>query len=348
MSTNNTQQKNVYVVLGMARSGTSAITRSLKALGIDLGNHLAAAREFWNAKGSWEDEEIVYKINRGVMLALKYSWVTMNSIDSECEHNEDLRGLKNYAYDLLKERTDASDHWGFKDPRTAKILPFWQEIFAKLDVRENYIIALRNPLSSAYSYQRVSGVDIEEALFLWLMHMIPAIDSTYGKRRIAVNYDLMMQNPRLQVERIKRAFDIPDLASPAEIEVYANEFLDKNLQRYEYSREELISHPATAVTPICVEVYDLLLRVAKDELKFDSEEFLESWHEIKSEFYEVYPIYCYMDALMKRNKELSRQLRTIKKSIPWRLVYPLRMIDDVLRYVRKKTRERRKLAKAYA
>jgi hypothetical protein len=55
--------KNIFLVLGMARSGTSAITRGLNALGIDLGNKLTPANEKWNPKGFWEDNEVVYQIN---------------------------------------------------------------------------------------------------------------------------------------------------------------------------------------------------------------------------------------------------------------------------------------------
>ena len=50
-------QKNVFIVLGVGRSGTSAIARGLKALGIDLGNMLRPAADA-NPKGFWEDAEI--------------------------------------------------------------------------------------------------------------------------------------------------------------------------------------------------------------------------------------------------------------------------------------------------
>ena len=54
------KNKHAYIVLGMARSGTSAIARGLKALGIDLGQQLTPANHTWNPKGFFEDKELVY------------------------------------------------------------------------------------------------------------------------------------------------------------------------------------------------------------------------------------------------------------------------------------------------
>src|SRR5690349_13108524 len=53
----NTRQRQIVVVLGMPRSGTSLLTNLLQKLGIDLGDKLAAA-DANNPTGYWEHEEI--------------------------------------------------------------------------------------------------------------------------------------------------------------------------------------------------------------------------------------------------------------------------------------------------
>ena len=52
------ESKQLIVVLGMHRSGTSAITRGLKVLGVELGDQLIAAVEGDNSKGYWEDSDL--------------------------------------------------------------------------------------------------------------------------------------------------------------------------------------------------------------------------------------------------------------------------------------------------
>jgi len=337
----------VVVILGMARSGTSAIARGLKALGVELGDKLTPPSERWNPKGFFEDTDIVYKINRGVLYALDYQWMSMNLVDKLHEHSSALQDLKASAISLVRQRMLSTHYWGFKDPRTAKIIPFWQEVFAALNLRDSYVIALRNPLASARSYQSLSGCDLEEALLLWLMHLIPAVDGTQNKTRVVVSYDLLMQDPQLQLNRIKLGLNLPDLADSAEIDIYANEFLDKKLNHFEAHIDELKSHPATAVVPLCIKVYELLLQVANDELKFEDAAFIDAWQAIKADFAAFYPLYKYIDTLLKRNKQLVRKIRTTHKSILWKMLYPLRIIDDALRLRRRKAREKRRLIKVY-
>src|SRR5579883_2158824 len=142
-STAELSQKNVYTVLGAGRSGTSAIASGLNALGIDFGNKLKQGDNEWNPKGFWEDLEISHKINRGAVNALQYSWKDINEIDRLCQNNNALHEWKKMACDVLKQRMSTISHWGFKDPTTAKILPFWQDVFATLNVNDHYVIALR-------------------------------------------------------------------------------------------------------------------------------------------------------------------------------------------------------------
>jgi hypothetical protein len=336
--------KHVYVVIGMARSGTSAIARGLKALGVDLGQHLIPADQAWNAKGFWEDTDIVYKVNRSVLAALQQEWTNTAGAYARHKNTAELQTLKKAATHLLKQRIANVSHWGFKDPRTSMLLPFWKDIFAALQVEERYVIALRNPLASAHSYQKVMGVDLEEGLLLWLMHLIPAIDETQGKKRLIVSYDLLLKDTYKQLLRMHDALHIPLPLDLKEISEYSNEFLDKRLHHHEYNNDDLLSHPAAQVVPLCARTYTLLQRLANDEITFDSHLFQNAWQSIKEEFAHMQPVYGYINTLLNRNKTLVRENRKIAKSLPWRLIYPLRLIDDTLRQLRRLIKKKRKLA----
>ena len=332
--------KNVYVVLGMARSGTSVISRGLKALGVDLGSKLTPGSK-WNPKGFWEDNDIVYKINERVLAALNCSWDTVKLIDKTHQVDDTLTDFKKRAAELLTQRFASTERWGFKDPRTVKILPFWQSVFQSINVKENYVIALRNPLSSAQSYQRLTGTDVEHGLLLWLMHLLGSVNGSQGKSRVIVSYDLLMQNPRKQLDRIQQNLSLPLLAESTEIEAYVDGFLDKTLHHYEYSFEDLQSHPATSVAPLCLKIYAWLLKIAKDEITWSDTRFTLAWQEIENEFNKLSSIYSYIDTLLQRNDVLKKSMHTLHKSRLWKMIYPLRVIDDALRARRRKAKQRR-------
>ena len=54
-----TQQQTAVLVLGMHRSGTSALTRVLNLLGLDLGRDLMQAAANNNETGFWEHQGLV-------------------------------------------------------------------------------------------------------------------------------------------------------------------------------------------------------------------------------------------------------------------------------------------------
>jgi len=340
-------EKNVFMVLGFARSGTSVITRGLKALGIDLGDHIKEHKQKnrWNPTGFFEDEEVIYNINAKVYEQLSHRIRGIPIIEKDAFKHKNLSDLKNYATSILHQRFSNTDHWGFKNPSSAKIIPFWQSIFDAEHIKDHYIIALRNPLSSASSFAKLTDVDLEVGLLLWLTHIIPAIDETIGRKHIVVSYELMMQDPKKQLLRMKSLLNIQN--SLEDIDSYTNEFLNKELHHHQFNDSDLITHPAIKITPLCFKVYDLLMKVASDKLNIESAEFFDSWKKIKDEFENYYPIYCYIDTLLKRNKEAQMKVRNIQKSIVWKLFYPIRWIDDLFRKIRVKKRTKKRLLTAY-
>ena len=69
----------LVVVLGMHRSGTSAITRGLSALGVPLGNNLMPPMLNNNDKGFFEDLEI-NELNTELLTALNRDWDSLSRI----------------------------------------------------------------------------------------------------------------------------------------------------------------------------------------------------------------------------------------------------------------------------
>ena len=80
------ESKQLIVVLGMHRSGTSAITRGLKVLGVELGDKLIAAVEGDNSKGYWEDSDL-NTLNIEMLYSIGSDWHNLTPIDHfDVEH----------------------------------------------------------------------------------------------------------------------------------------------------------------------------------------------------------------------------------------------------------------------
>lgn len=330
--------KNVYVVLGLPRSGTSAITRALQAFGIGLEGNLQPARDI-NPKGFWEDVDIMYGINRTATHVNGDKIITTEQLNEASPRGKRLREIQVTAKKLLKHRMGESAQWGFKDVRTGEMLPFWQPVFAKLELNENYIIVLRHPLSRAYSNQKFNHHDIEYGLISWLEYLMRVIEQTQGKRRVVVSYELMLQQPEQQLENMRRGLNITLPRDEAAVDLYAKQFLDKKLSHHDVDQDDLSRAKVMSVSPLCMQLYDLLLSVAKGELSLNDDAFVKQWQQIQSQYQQILPMHDYVNALLADEKHLQRQLKKIQKSLSWKLVYPLRIVDDFFRKRRTYKRE---------
>ena len=122
------QKDRIIVVLGMHRSGTSAITYSLKLLGVGLGDNLHPAG-FDNPKGFWEDRDCL-EINEK-LLSQFGSAIYRFDFAWECSWDDvSIKALKSEAKQLVSRKlTENKGLWGFKDPRTCRLLSFLAQGF---------------------------------------------------------------------------------------------------------------------------------------------------------------------------------------------------------------------------
>ena len=71
-------QKTLLVILGMHRSGTSAISRAMGVFGASHGDNLLEPVAGINDKGFWEDADIV-QLNADLMAEVGLDWHSLKS-----------------------------------------------------------------------------------------------------------------------------------------------------------------------------------------------------------------------------------------------------------------------------
>ena len=250
----------LIVVLGMHRSGTSAITRGLKVLGVDLGDSLMAPSDGNNAKGFWEDTHL-NALNIEMLNAIESEWTHVGAIyqtDVEILHKQ---GYFLRAVELLQKKVSGSLIFAFKDPRVAKLLLFWKTVFAycKLDV--SYVLAIRNPLSVAQSLDKRDGLNTEQSYLLWLSYVLASLTYSAGKKRVIVDFDSLMKSPENELKRIANHLELE--IDITELNEYKINFLNEELRHTLYQMNDLLLDQTCP--PIVQEIYSALLDVASDK-----------------------------------------------------------------------------------
>ena len=258
----------------MHRSGTSALARGLQMLGVYLGNDFISPKPD-NPTGYWEDRNI-YEINERLLAIFGLKWEEVALIDDARWDAPEVEGLRTEAVAYLKSQFVSHPLWGFKDPRTIRLLPFWRSVLRSLEVDECYLLVIRNPRSVADSLIRRHGMDAVTAHLLWLVYVVPNLSVIANRPFMVADYDLVMADPRQELERIANGLKIPLTdTSKAGIDQFASDFLDPNLRHsfFNVSDFELDLN----LPPLTREAYLWLRSLATDRTATDSPRFWTAW-----------------------------------------------------------------------
>ena len=297
-------KKQIFVVLGMHRSGTSVITRALQVLGVDLGQHLLPAETGINDKGFWEDIDIT-AFDVDLLKDLGHDWHTLSPILAHEIENPAITPLKLRAAQLLRSRLADTELFGLKDPRMAKLIPFWQAVFEHLQVEVSYVVACRNPMNVAHSLATRDGFSREKSYLLWFEHMLMSTKHTEQARRIFVDYDLILNDPDHQLMRISAAFDRPFSAESQAFREFKNEFLELSLRHNGFAPEDLDLD--TAAPDEVRQLHQLLSGLVHERLE-DGESIRQQVDYLYDSMLGRYPAYRLMDVLEDRVRELVLRL----------------------------------------
>jgi GT2 family glycosyltransferase len=234
--------KRIVVVLGMHRSGTSLVTRGLQALGVDLGTKLMPPSEGNNDKGFWEDLDI-HDLNEELLHHFKISWDSVRSVQDSLFSSEDMDCFIDRAASILSDKTGDTSLFGFKDPRLCVLMPFWLQVFQKLNVKLSYVIAYRDPWNVATSLEQRDGFDVQKGYYLWLVHMTKAVSYCDLENTVIVDYDRLLAEPSSQIRRLAAALSLKIKDSGNGIRAFSEQFIDSSLRRNCLTLDEVDSIP---------------------------------------------------------------------------------------------------------
>lgn len=189
------KQRTAILVLGMHRSGTSAVTRFLNLLGAALPDQLLEAVADNNASGFWESRDIQL-INDQLLEDLDSRWDDWRQLPAPDQAALSGNPQVQELAELLRAQFDGIDVCVLKDPRICRLLPWWQQVLNQAGRRVVAVLPLRHPLEVAASLQRRDGFSREKSVLLWLRHVLDAERGSRAWPRIFMPYDALLRDWR--------------------------------------------------------------------------------------------------------------------------------------------------------
>lgn len=316
-------QSCMVTILGAGRSGTSAITRGMRAIGIDLGDRLRRGRGK-NPTGFFEDNDML-DLNRKLKRALGVRADSVRLIDDVEWDLPNVRAIHPVCVDTMRGRFGGKRLWGYKYGRTLRFLPFWLRVWEELDVDVRYVVAVRNPLSVARSRGRLEprrGTQ-EKSDLEWLVNIVPYFHLARVRPMVVVDYDSLMADPTHELERMARGLGLP-LDDRSGIEEYCARFLKPGVRHSHFAIEDLEKDPH--VNPLTRQAYAWLYRMASDEIATDDGEFWADWQRIAGEAEDLRPVLKHIDIVQNDLRNAERSFLGPLQAVPdlWRRLRAIR------------------------
>ena len=305
------RRNRAVLVVGAGRSGTSALTRGLASLGVDLGDNLKPATAK-NPTGFWEDADLL-RVGKAVRAHLGLNAESVALVEDDAWQDPALEPFYAEAAEIIEERFGDTPLWGFKYAQTLRLLPFWLQVLERSGVDPSWVVASRNPLSVSRSRRkldRLRGIQ-EKSDLEWLVSVVPYFQRIAHQPCVVVDFDSLMHDPAAQLLRIAQALDLPvDDGIRDEVTAYAETFLVDGMRHTLFDPNDVASD--ARINPLTRDAFGWLYKLSTDEIRLDDPAFLEDWARIERSLCGQAAVLRYVDRLVAGLREAEvRGLRGI-------------------------------------
>lgn len=218
------------LILGMHRSGTSALTGVLGRAGIYLGADLVAPKAD-NPKGYFEHDKI-WRIDEQILRGIGSASDDIRSFPPDWQKSPAARKGLDEVRAIITKDFGSAPLWGAKDPRMSRLVPIWREALTSLNIDIRVLLAVRHPAEVVASLVSRDRVSPASAMFLWLRYSLDAERDSRGLTRSTQRYENLLADWRKELARIRESLGIRlhDLAPSMEKTIDA--FLDRGLRHH--------------------------------------------------------------------------------------------------------------------
>ena len=261
-------RRRAVVVLGMHRSGTSALARMLSLLGLALPtNPMGPSRG--NEHGHWGESDPIRWLHAELLRSAGSSWDDVSPFPASWLETNAADEYRSRLVYLVREEYPGSEAFVVKDPRISRLVPLWTKVLDDLGVDAGFLLALRNPLEVAASLAHRDGFGHSKGLLLWLRHTLDAERETREQRRVLVSYAGLLRDWRATADEISSRLDLEWTRTGHRVSAEIGRSLSAEQRHHEFSIDELTARDD--VVAWVQEAYAVLIEACDSKQSPDTE-----------------------------------------------------------------------------
>jgi hypothetical protein len=220
-------RKDLIFILGMGRSGTSALARVLSLCGCLLPATLKDPNEA-NPRGFWEPVDAL-KLNDEFLFRHQATYFdpTLRLQGELSFAPEETERYLAQICEFLHHCPRGDAPLVIKDPRITALFDFWLEAARRVGYDAQVIVAIRHPSEVAASLGALIEAPVELWQASWLKYNLLAELHSRRLPRVFVEYSSLLGDWRSQVARITRELTLGEVIGEGAAEIDA--FLTRDL-----------------------------------------------------------------------------------------------------------------------
>jgi hypothetical protein len=253
-------QRRAILILGMHRSGTSALGGVMRSLGVAAPKQLIIA-DADNRRGYWESLLLVHA-DEQLLASIGSRWHDWLPLEPRWAQTELGKRHRETIEQILADEFADETLFFIKDPRACRFIPFLTSVLAAMNVSTVALLPFRNPLEVAFSLKRRDGFPLSKSLLLWLRHVLDAEFHSRTMPRHFISYDGLLTDWRKHVDGAREKLGIEWPVDRQIAEPVIDSFLTEDLHHERCDVGQVRSHPD--VPHLVADTYDVL-RALLDE-----------------------------------------------------------------------------------
>lgn len=194
------------IIVGMHRSGTSAVARVCNLLGVQLGSNLLPPGPD-NPRGYWEHGAVL-DMHEQALAALDSSWDDCRALPENWQQRPEIKPFCELLRRIIEQEVEDAALWGVKDPRISRLLPIWHDVLHAMQLAASCLIVLRNPLEVADSLSTRNNFPLEKGLLLWLRYYLDLERHSRGRSRAIIAYGNLLHDWRTAMTAVSAKLEM--------------------------------------------------------------------------------------------------------------------------------------------
>lgn len=228
-------RRKCLLVLSSPRCGSSCTTACIHLCGVTIGTHLTTVKDHLNAKGYFENYDIL-RYNERMLSHIRLAWHRPTKVEGDKTQQLLDAGQKELC-EIFRNQYGKKEIFLIKDPRIATLWPVYISVFDHFNIQPMIVKLIRNRDDSCKSMMRMTrmGLPKVQSVYDGYYELINELADEYPSHTLS--FESLLLDPTGETKKVCEFAGI-DFSEKHATDI--EEFVSHDLVNFKTKRQKLL------------------------------------------------------------------------------------------------------------